>query len=190
MITTWLGKKPAQQINKPTPAGSIPAIINTITRHEHKTPGAGHFPSFNYHNSAIRQESKPPPPTLFVPTSNRSLDTIRSRSIHLLNNLPPHPMSLYEPAIEEIEPRSDYDPAMDIPEPLSLSLSRPPAFPTTRTSNGQIHHLEGRKIYTGYNPYGKWACVEVICKHFEPTLSCDRRDVAKLLRHIRNRREA
>jgi len=97
-------------------------------------------------------------------------------------------MSLYEHAHEPTPPRQSYDPAMDVPEPPTIR--RKPPFETWRTQYGQIHSLHGEtRLYTGcYLSAGriqKYAAIGIKFARNEPSIQCDRRSAAKMLRKIR-----
>ena len=96
--------------------------------------------------------------------------------------------AFYESAIEPECPRPDYDPAIDEPEP-PVTRRKPP-FETLRTRHGQIHTLHGEtRLYTGcYEACGetyKWAAIGIKYARYEPTVTCDRKSAAKMLRTIR-----
>ena len=97
-------------------------------------------------------------------------------------------MSLYESTIEPECYLPDYDPAMDEPEPPTPR--RKPPFQTLRTQHGQIHTLHGEtRLYTGwYTSCGeilKYAAIGIKYACYEPTVQCDRRSTAKMLRTLR-----
>lgn len=97
-------------------------------------------------------------------------------------------MSLYEHAHEPAPPRPDYDPAMDEPEPPAPR--RKPPFETLRIHHGQVHSLHSQtRLYTGYytacGETYKWAGIGVKYARHEPTVTCDRKSAAKMLRTIR-----
>ena len=97
-------------------------------------------------------------------------------------------MSLYESTIEPEEPRQDYDPAMDTPEPPAPR--RKPPFVTHRSQYGQIHTLHSEtRLYTGYytvcGEIRKYAAIAIKYARHEPTISCDRKSAAKMLRTLR-----
>ena len=67
---------------------------------------------------------------------------------------------------------------------------RKPPFKTLRTHHGQIHTLHGEtRLYTGcYEACGetyKWAAIGIKYARHEPTVQCDRKSAAKMLRTIR-----
>lgn len=96
--------------------------------------------------------------------------------------------AFYEPAIEPECPLPAYDPAMDEPEPPAPR--RKPPFKTLRTHHGQIHTLHSQtRLYTGYytvcGQIYKWAGIGIKYARHEPTVQCDRKSAAKMLRTIR-----
>jgi hypothetical protein len=97
-------------------------------------------------------------------------------------------MSLYEHAHELNPPRLEYDPAMDAPEPSAMR--RKPLFKTHYTQHGQIHVLHGEtRLYTGYytvaGRIGKYAAIGIKFARNEPSIQCDRKSAAKMLRTLR-----
>jgi hypothetical protein len=97
-------------------------------------------------------------------------------------------MSLYEHAHEPECPRPDYDPAMDVPDPPAPR--RKPPFETMRTQYGQVHTLHNEtRLYTGcYTVCGevkKYAGIGIKYARYEPTVQCDRRSAAQMLRILR-----
>jgi hypothetical protein len=99
-------------------------------------------------------------------------------------------MSLYESTIEPECPRPDYDPAMDEPEPPAPR--RKPPFVTHYTQHGQIHVLHGEtRLYTGrYTVSGrtaKYAAIGIKYARDEPSIQCDRKSAAQMLRTLRNK---
>ena len=99
-------------------------------------------------------------------------------------------MSLYEHANEPTQPLPEYDPAMDIPEPPAMR--RKPPFVTHHTQHGQIHVLHGEtRLYTGrYTVSGrtaKYAAIGIKYARDEPSIECDRKSAAKMLRTLRNK---
>jgi hypothetical protein len=96
----------------------------------------------------------------------------------------------HEPAEEETEPMGEYCPSIDAepaPEP------KPPFKPlwtVRKTSDGRVHELPGKWIYTGasedYKRY-KWAAVDTspAPAKYEPALIVTRRSVAELFRYLR-----
>jgi hypothetical protein len=97
-------------------------------------------------------------------------------------------MSLYESTIEPECPLPAYDPDMDIPEPPAPR--RKPPFETMRTQYGQVHTLHNEtRLYTGwYTVCGelkKYAGIGIKYARYEPTVQCDRRSAAQMLRILR-----
>ena len=92
-------------------------------------------------------------------------------------------MSLYESTIEPEEPRLDYDPAKDLPEPPLPR--RMPAFETVKTERGRTHSLPGFTIFTGYHSLGKYAAITIQVPTYQPLVLCDRRSIAGMLRFNR-----
>jgi hypothetical protein len=97
-------------------------------------------------------------------------------------------MSLYEHAHEPTRPLPEYDPAMDIPEPPTPR--RKPPFKTHYTQYGQIHVLNGETcLYTGrYTVSGrtaKYAAIGIKFARKEPSIQCDRKSAAQMLRTLR-----
>ena len=97
-------------------------------------------------------------------------------------------MSLYEPAIEPECPRPEYDPAIDEPEPPVMR--RKPPFKTLRTTVGQTHTLHKEtRLYTGYytvcGELHKYAAIGIKYNRHEPSVICDRKSAAKMLRTLR-----
>jgi hypothetical protein len=77
---------------------------------------------------------------------------------------------------------------MDILEPPAPRHKSP--FETWRTMQGQIHTLHGEtRLYTGcYTVNGgirKYAAIGIKFARNEPTIQCDRRSAAKMLRTLR-----
>jgi len=98
--------------------------------------------------------------------------------------------TFYESAHEPIPPYPDpdYDPAMDEPEP-PVTRRKPP-FVTMRTQYGQVHALHNEtRLYTGwYTVCGelkKYAGIGIKYARHEPTVQCDRRSAAQMLRTLR-----
>jgi hypothetical protein len=93
--------------------------------------------------------------------------------------------TIYETAYELAPPRLEYDPAMDHPEPKPTR--KPLPFEMVRTGDGsKAYRMEGRTIITHRSTWIKYAMILMMGKHSrEPHLTCDRRDVAKLLKFYR-----
>jgi hypothetical protein len=109
---------------------------------------------------------------------------------HRYHHLPINKMSLYEHAHELNPPRLKYDPAMDVPEPPTPR--RKPPFKTHYTQHGQIHVLHGEtRLYTGrYTVSGrtaKYAAIGIKYARDEPSIQCDRKSAAQMLRTLRNK---
>lgn len=94
-------------------------------------------------------------------------------------------MSIYEHAEEQMPPREAYDPAMDHPEP-EPAPRKPMPFSLVRNGDGsKVYKCDNRTILTRHDDLCKYAFVIHKTLSWEPYLSVDRRDVAKLLRHYR-----
>lgn len=96
--------------------------------------------------------------------------------------------TFYEPSTETECPRAEYDPAMDEPEPPAPR--RKPPFVTSRNEHGQIHTLHAEtRLYTGYytvcGEIRKYAAIGIKYARHEPTISCDRKSAAKMLRTLK-----
>jgi len=96
--------------------------------------------------------------------------------------------AFYESAIEPECPRPNYDPAMDEPEP-PVTRRKPP-FVTHRSQYGQIHTLHNQtRLYTGWytvrEEIQKYAAIGIKYARHEPTISCDRKSAAQMLRTLR-----
>lgn len=90
---------------------------------------------------------------------------------------------IYEHAHEETPPVAEYDPAMDIPEPKREPVKLP--FPISRTIDGaRIYRMGQQTIITRRDRWTKWAII--LLKNVNaPHIECERKDVARLLRHLR-----
>jgi hypothetical protein len=92
---------------------------------------------------------------------------------------------MYEHAEEPTQPRLDYDPAMDYPEPAPTRRELP--FDISKLGNGsKAYRMERRTIITHRSKFMRYAIHAMRDEHIcEPYLTVDRRDVAKLLRFYR-----
>jgi len=156
--------------------------------HTHNARGR-HFPPRHHHNPPA-PESKPE--TTAGTIAAWCMDTARPRyHLFITHHLPAYKMNtFYEHAYEPIPPYPDpdYDPAMDEPEP-PVTRRKPP-FETHRSPYGQIHTLHSEtRLYTGYftvcGELQKYAGIGIKYARHEPTVLCDRRSAAKMLRKLR-----
>ena len=77
-----------------------------------------------------------------------------------------------------------------LPTTIIKRLRRKPPFQTIRTHHGQIHTLHGQtRLYTGYyeacGEIHKWAAIGIKYARHRPTVNCDRKSAAKMLRTLR-----
>jgi hypothetical protein len=145
----------------------------------------GYFPPHHYHHAPAPEHEPPPTTGTFAPW--RMVVNPRHRYHSFPHNLPNHEM-IYEPAIEPECPLPAYDPDMDIPEPPAPR--RKPPFETYHSLYGQIHTLHAEtRLYTGYytvcGEIRKYAAIGIKYARHEPTISCDRKSAAKMLRTLR-----
>jgi|LakMenE18May11ns_1017448.scaffolds.fasta_scaffold9722832_2 hypothetical protein len=159
-------------------------------KHEHThthNASRGYFPPRHYHPAPAPEHKPPPTAGTFAPW--RMVVNPRHRYHRVPHHLPPNKMkAFYESAIEPECPRPAYDPDMDIPEPPAPR--RKPPFETLHTQCGQVHTLHGEtRLYTGwYTSCGeikKYAAIGIKFPRREPSVECNRRSAARLLRSIR-----
>jgi hypothetical protein len=162
-------------------------IKNNEHTHTHNARGRC-FSPHHYHQPAPESKQKTTAGTI---APWRMVVNRPNRYHSIPNHLPPNEMNtFYEPAHEPIPPYPDpdYDPAMDEPEPPAPR--RKPPFETLRVHMGQVHTLNGQtRLYTGcYTFCGeihKYAGIGIKYARHEPTISCDRKSAAKMLRTLR-----
>jgi hypothetical protein len=144
-----------------------------------------HVSPHHYHRQPA-PESKPPPTAgTFAPW--RMVVNPRHRYHGVPHHLPPNKMkAFYESAIEPECPRPDYDPAMDEPEPPAPR--RKPPFETVKTERGRTYRFKSFSVFTGYCKGlagAKYASLFLAEPETVPVIMCDRKDIARLLRHNR-----
>jgi len=94
-------------------------------------------------------------------------------------------MSIYEHAEEIMPPRAAYDPAMDHPEP-EPAPRKPMPFRLIRNDHGsKSYKMPTHTIITSNFGHIKYAIMLTNSVSYEPHLTVDRKDVARLLRHYR-----